>query len=83
MGRTYDRFMAEQGTNDRIRHRGITVYPRGHRWRFLWKEENQWVARDSLEAAIIELDRRLNKRDRSRLAFQIEGLTVAQLLDEW
>lgn len=53
------------------------------RWRFMWRPENRWVARDTLSAAIAELDRLLDERDRTRIASRLEGFSIQQLLDEW
>lgn len=49
----------------------------------MWRPENRWIAKDSLPAAVSELDRLLDERGRSRAAAHIEGLTVSQLIDEW
>lgn len=75
--------MVENRSVSRVTHRGLTIYEHGQRWRFTWRPENRWVARDSLSAAIAELDRLLDERGRTRLSSRIEGLTIHQLLDEW
>jgi integrase len=75
--------MTEEASMDQIKHRGVTLYRHGRRWRFNWWEENRWISRDNLEAVMAELDRLLDQRDRSRKAFRVEGLTISQLLDEW
>lgn len=49
----------------------------------MWRPVNRWVAKDTPSAAIAELDRLVDERDRTRLASRIEGLTIQQLLDEW
>ncbi|HLF70004.1 MAG TPA: site-specific integrase [Actinomycetota bacterium] len=49
----------------------------------MWRPEDRWIARDSLEAAFAELDRLIDERDRARLTARIEGLTISQLIDEW
>jgi integrase len=67
----------------RIRHHGVTIYRHGQRWRFTWRPEKRWVTRDTLDAAISELDRLIDERGRSRIASRIEGLTISQLLEEW
>ena len=49
----------------------------------MWRPENRWVARNTLSAALEELDRLLDERDRTRLASRIEGLNIQDLLDQW
>ncbi|MCA1840401.1 MAG: tyrosine-type recombinase/integrase [Actinomycetota bacterium] len=75
--------MVQSVVRDRFTHRGHTIFRHRKRWRFMWRPEDRWIARDTLDAAIAELDRLIDQRRRERSASRTSGLTARDLVEEW
>lgn len=79
-----DQFRTNEGRNVKrevIRHRGVTVFEHGARWRFKW--QGKWVARNTLAGALEEADRLIDQRSLDRYAADITSTTISQLLEAW
>ncbi len=64
-----------------IRHRGVSVFSHGQRWRFKW--DGTWVTKRTIAGALEELDKRIEIRDRALYMSDREGSSVAHVVDAW